>query len=74
MRLPVLHPTVNGLQRCRESGAKSSSFPVECFDATNTANFAAPDVILGGANFGQVTQLTADYTRRQIQFVLLVQF
>jgi len=54
--------------------AKLFEFRAECFNTTNTANFAAPAAILGGANFGQLTQLTAGYTPREIQFALRLQF
>lgn len=53
---------------------KTIQFRAECFNVTNTANFAAPAAILGGANFGQLTQLTAGYTPREIQFALRLQF
>ena len=49
-------------------------FRAEIFNATNTANFAAPSAILGGANFGQLTQLTAGYTPREAQFAVRLQF
>jgi hypothetical protein len=47
---------------------------VEVFNLTNTANFASPGSILGGANFGQLTQLTAGYTPREIQLAIRLQF
>ena len=53
---------------------RTIQFRAECFNVTNTANFAAPAAILGGANFGQLTQLTAGYTPREIQFALRLQF
>lgn len=49
-------------------GAKKLQFRGECFNTTNSANFAAPAAILGGANFGRLTQLTAGYTPHEIQF------
>jgi outer membrane receptor protein involved in Fe transport len=49
-------------------------FRAEVFNITNTANFAAPASILGGANFGQLTQMTAGYAPREIQFALRLQF
>ncbi len=49
-------------------------FRAECFNVTNTSNFAAPAAILGGANFGQLTQMTAGYAPREIQFALRLQF
>ena len=54
--------------------AKTLQFRAECFNATNTANFASPAATLGGANFGQLTQLTAGYMPRQIQFATRLQF
>ena len=36
--------------------------------------FFFPGNILGGANFGQLTQMTTGYTPRQIQFALRLQF
>jgi carboxypeptidase family protein len=49
-------------------------FRTEVFNSTNTANFASPAAVLGGANFGRLTQLTAGYTPREVQFVLRLQF
>lgn len=49
-------------------------FRTEIFNVTNTANFAAPAAVLGGANFGQLTQMTAGYTPREIQFAVRLQF
>jgi len=49
-------------------------FRVEVFNLTNTANFASPSAVLGGANFGRLTQLTAGYTPREIQFASRLQF
>jgi carboxypeptidase family protein/TonB-dependent receptor-like protein len=49
-------------------------FRTEIFNLTNTANFASPASVLGGANFGQLTQLTAGYTPREIQLAIRVQF
>jgi hypothetical protein len=46
----------------------------EVFNVTNTANFAPPAAILGGANFGQLTQMTAGYTPREVQFAVRLQF
>ena len=54
--------------------AKKLQFRAECFNVTNTANFASPAAVLGGANFEQLTQLTAGYTPREIQFALRLQF
>ena len=49
-------------------------FRAEMFNVTNSANFAAPAAILGGVNFGQLTQMTAGYMAREIQFALRLQF
>lgn len=49
-------------------------FRAEIFNLTNTANFAAPASILGGSNFGRLTQMTAGYTPREIQFAIRFQF
>jgi hypothetical protein len=49
-------------------------FRAEVFNVTNTANFAAPAANLGGANFGELTQMTAGYTPREIQFALRLRF
>jgi len=52
----------------------SLQFRAEVFNVTNTANFAAPAALLGGANFGQFTQMTAGYTPREVQFAIRLQF
>jgi Carboxypeptidase regulatory-like domain/TonB dependent receptor-like, beta-barrel len=49
-------------------------FRAEVFNITNTANFASPNAVLGGANYGQLTQMTAGYTPREIQFALRLQY
>jgi hypothetical protein len=49
-------------------------FRTEIFNLTNTANFASTAAVLGGANFGRLTELTAGYTPREIQFALRLQF
>lgn len=49
-------------------------FRAEIFNVTNTANFASPAAILGGANFGQLTQMTAGYTPREVQLAVRLQF
>ena len=49
-------------------------FRAEVFNATNTVNFAAPASVLGAANFGQLTQMTAGYAPRQVQLALRFQF
>jgi hypothetical protein len=52
----------------------SLQFRAEIFNLTNTANFAPPAAILGGANFGRLTQMTAGYTPREVQFAVRFQF
>jgi len=49
-------------------------FRVEVFNLTNTPNFAAPAAILGGAHFGQLTQMTAGYTPREMQLAVRFEF
>jgi len=49
-------------------------FRAEAFNVTNTANFAAPASVLGAANFGRLTQLTAGYNPREVQFAARLQF
>jgi hypothetical protein len=46
----------------------------EIFNLTNTTSFASPNAILGGANFGQLTQLTAGYTPREFQLAARLSF
>jgi hypothetical protein len=53
---------------------KVLQFRVEVFNLTNTASFASPAAILGGASFGRLTQLTAGYTPREIQLALRMAF
>jgi hypothetical protein len=53
---------------------KTLQFRTEVFNVTNTASFASPTAILGGGNFGHLTQLTAGYTPREIQIAMRLQF
>jgi hypothetical protein len=46
----------------------------ELFNVMNTANFAPPASVLGAANFGQLTQMTAGYTPRELQLAVRLQF
>jgi hypothetical protein len=55
-------------------GETSLQFRTECFNVTNTSNFSNPQGTLNGANFGQLTQITTGYSRREIQFALRIQF
>lgn len=45
-------------------------FRTEFFNLTNTGSFANPGGTLGQPNFGRVTNVSQNYTPRQIQFVL----
>jgi len=45
-------------------------FRTEFFNLTNTGSFANPGNTLTQGNFGQVTNVSQNYTPRQIQFVL----
>jgi hypothetical protein len=49
-------------------------FRAEIFNLTNTATFAPPAAVLGGANFGRLTQMTAGYAPREVQFAVRFQF
>jgi hypothetical protein len=49
-------------------------FRTECFNITNTANYAAPVATLGSKNFGKLNAITRGYTPREIQFVLKLNF
>jgi hypothetical protein len=68
------HTDVSLFKTFQMSEGKTVQFRTECFNVTNTANFAAPANTLGGANFGQLTQITTGYTPREIQFALRLQF
>ncbi len=46
----------------------------EIFNLTNTSSFASPNAVLGGANFGQLTQLTGGYTPREVQLAARLSF
>jgi len=45
-------------------------FRTECFNITNTSNFAAPEITLGKSNFGTLDATTRGYTPRELQFVM----
>ncbi|HVT98640.1 MAG TPA: TonB-dependent receptor [Acidobacteriaceae bacterium] len=53
---------------------KTLQLRTEVFNLTNTASFASPAAILGGANFGHLTQMTAGYSPREIQLALRFEF
>jgi len=68
------HTDVSLFKSFEMSGGKTVQFRTKCFNVTNIANFSAPANTLGGANFGQLTQITTGYTPREIQFALRLQF
>jgi hypothetical protein len=49
-------------------------FRAECFNVTNTANFAGPGSSLGTAQFGVISSTAANATPRQFQFALKLLF
>jgi hypothetical protein len=49
-------------------------FRAEAYNVTNTANFATPNATLGGPLFGNVTSTIQEYTPRQYQFALKLQY
>jgi hypothetical protein len=49
-------------------------FRTESFNLLNTANFAVPNSSLGGANFGKITGLSANYAPRELQFAMKLIF
>jgi hypothetical protein len=50
--------------------SKKVQFRAECFNISNTPNFAAPNATLGGTQFGQITGLNVNYSPREFQLVL----
>jgi hypothetical protein len=52
----------------------TGQFRAECFNITNTANYAAPVATLGSGNFGKLNAITRGYTPRELQFVLKLNF
>ena len=52
----------------------SLEFRAECFNVTNTPNFAQPDAYLGSATFGQILSTSGGENPRQFQFALKVLF
>lgn len=71
---PTRHVDVSIFKNLAVGKEKSLQFRTEIFNLTNTANFASPAAALGGANFGRLTQLTAGYAPREIQFALHLSF
>jgi len=49
-------------------------FRAECFNLSNTANFAGPNAAIGGANYAQITAMSTNYTPREFQFALKLTF
>lgn len=68
------HVDVSLFKNFQLAKGMTMQFRTECFNLTNTANFATPANILHGPNFGQLTQITNGYTPREIQFALRMQF
>lgn len=71
---PVRHIDISLFKNFTLRKEATLQFRTEVFNLTNTANFASPSAVLGGANFGRLTQLTAGYTPREIQFALRLRF
>jgi hypothetical protein len=71
---PARHLDTSLFKNIGLGSEKTLQFRTEVFNVTNTANFASPAAILGGASFGHLTQMTAGYTPREIQFALRLQF
>lgn len=68
------HLDVSLFKTLKITSSVNVQFRTECFNLTNTANFAAPNSSLGGTGFGKLTATTAGYTPRQIQFALKLQY
>ncbi|HEY2471396.1 MAG TPA: carboxypeptidase regulatory-like domain-containing protein [Terracidiphilus sp.] len=71
---PTRHIDVSIFKNFALDKEKNLQFRSEIFNLTNTANFASPAAVLGGANFGRLTQLTAGYAPREIQFAFRLTF
>jgi hypothetical protein len=71
---PARHLDVSLFKNTGLGQEKTLQFRVEVFNVTNTASFASPQAILGGANFGRLTQLTAGYAPREAQLALRFEF
>ena len=52
----------------------TGEFRAESFNLTNTSNFGTPNATIGAGNFGSITSLNYNYTPREIQLALKVQF
>jgi hypothetical protein len=71
---PARHLDVSLFKNSSLGQEKTLQFRVEVFNVTNTASFASPQAILGGANFGHLTQLTAGYAPREVQLAMRFEF
>ena len=71
---PTRHVDISIFKNFTLHKQRNLQFRAEVFNLTNTANFAPPAAALGGANFGHLTQLTAGYTPREIQFAVRSSF
>ena len=54
--------------------SKVIQFRAECFNISNTPNFANPNATIGNGQYGQITGLNVNYTPREFQFVLKLLF
>jgi len=71
---PTRHLDASVFKNIGLGGERTLQFRTEVFNVTNTASFAAPAALLGGANFGRLTQLTAGYAPREIQLAIRMEF
>jgi len=71
---PTRHLDASLFKNIGLSKEKTFQFRVEVFNVTNTASFASPAATLGGASFGHLTELTAGYAPREIQFATRLLF
>jgi hypothetical protein len=71
---PTRHLDASLFKNINLDREKTLQFRIEVFNLTNTASFASPAAVLGGASFGRLTQLTAGYTPREIQLALRMGF
>ncbi|KAA6456654.1 TonB-dependent receptor [Acidobacteria bacterium AB60] len=71
---PTRHIDASLFKNFEVAKERTLQFRAEVFNVTNTASFASPDAVLGTANFGHLTQLTAGYSPREVQFAMRLQF
>ena len=71
---PTRHLDASLFKNVELGHEKTLQIRAEVFNVTNTASFASPAAILGGASFGRLTQLTAGYTPREVQLALRLEF